>query len=139
MNEEQVDEVFTIIFFYYSSFLFAQNEPGAPFIRNYLPKEYKSSSQNWAIIQDNRGVIYFGNSSGILEFDGKKWRLIEVSNKSVVRSLAKDNKGIIYVRASSEFGYLASDASGLLKYISLKMKTHCWHRVMKEFTRLLIL
>ncbi|MCK4663134.1 MAG: SpoIIE family protein phosphatase [Bacteroidales bacterium] len=92
---------------------------GSPFIRNYTPNDYKGSSQNWAIVQDKRGIMYFGNNYGVLEFDGKNWRLIETSNKSVVRSLAIDNNGTIYVGASGEFGFLASDSTGTLKYISL--------------------
>ena len=35
---------------------------GAPFIRNYPPDEYGAHNQNWAIVQDKRGVMYFGNS-----------------------------------------------------------------------------
>ncbi len=110
------------IFIYNECFAQTINDPGSPFIRNYPPKEYKGSSQNWTIIQDGRGVMYFGNNHGVLEFDGREWKLIEVSNSSVVRSLAKDRNGTIYVGASGEFGFLASDSIGKLKYISLVSK-----------------
>ena len=65
---------------------------GIPFIRNYGPKEYKANSQNWTIVQDNRGIMYFGNSAGILEYDGVNWRLIKTKDDAVVRMLAKDKK-----------------------------------------------
>ena len=97
-----------------------QNKQGSPFIRNYTPEEYKNSPQNWAITQDKRGVMYFGNSHGVIEFDGKNWELIEVSNNSVVRSLSINKNGTIFVGALNEFGYLASDPSGKLIYISLR-------------------
>jgi hypothetical protein len=45
-----------------------------PFIRYYSPKEYKSDNCNHSIVQDNRGVMDFGNATGILEFDGNTWR-----------------------------------------------------------------
>ncbi len=113
--------IFFIIFNHNSS---AQtiNDIGSPFIRNYTPKEYNGKSQNWAIVQDKRGIMYFGNNDGILEYDSKNWKLIKVSNNSHVRSLAIDSNNTIYVGASDEFGYLASDETGKLKYISLKNK-----------------
>ncbi len=96
------------------------NKLGHPFIRNYKPEEYGATEQNWAIVQDNRGVMYFGNTDmGVLEFDGKSWRSIPVSNGSLVRSLAKDEKGTIYVGAVAEIGYLTPDLKGNLEYVSL--------------------
>ncbi|MGH7602060.1 MAG: hypothetical protein ACREOI_37325, partial [bacterium] len=44
----------------------APNETGLPFIRNYGPKEYGAHAQNWTILQDERGVMYFGNGIGVL-------------------------------------------------------------------------
>jgi len=46
---------------------------GSFFIRNYPPDEYGAHNQNWAILQDSRGVMYFGNSDGALEYDGESW------------------------------------------------------------------
>ncbi len=94
-------------------------EQGLPFIRYYSPKEYQADMQNWAIVQDKRGVLYFGNSFGVLEFDGTEWRNIPVSNGSLVRSLAIDSAGVIYVGASNEIGYLVPDSTGQLYYQSL--------------------
>ncbi len=47
------------------------------------------------------------------------WRLIKSPNNSVVRSLCMDSKGRIYVAASSDFGYLAPDSIGQLRFVSL--------------------
>ena len=111
--------LFLLIHNFNNCFAQTNTELGSPFIRNYTSKEYNASSQNWSIVQDKRGVMYFGNNKGVLEFDGKNWRLIEVSNKSIVLSLAIDRYGTIYVGASGEFGYLASDSTGQMTYISL--------------------
>jgi signal transduction histidine kinase/CheY-like chemotaxis protein/ligand-binding sensor domain-containing protein len=94
-------------------------EAGRPFVRTYEPEEYGAQEQNWAVIQDDRGVIYAGNNSGVLEYDGVSWRLIQVPNQSVVRSLAKDKDGRIYVGALGDFGYLAPDAKGQTRFVSL--------------------
>jgi serine phosphatase RsbU (regulator of sigma subunit) len=98
---------------------FSQNPEGVPFIKNYSPKEYGASTDNWAIAQDKRGVMYFGNASGVLEYDGTKWILIPVSNNSLVRSIAIDNDGIIYIGAVGEFGFLSPDKKGAMQYHSL--------------------
>src|SRR5205085_4283323 len=48
-----------------------------PYITNFTSQDYKASLQNWSITQDNNGIIYVGNSSGLLEYDGTRWRLIK--------------------------------------------------------------
>ncbi len=88
-------------------------------IRRYTPREYGAGEQNWAVAQDDRGVVYFGNNLGLLEYDGASWRLIRVPNQSVVRSLAKDDHGRIYAGAVSDFGYLELDAGGRTTFVSL--------------------
>ncbi len=92
---------------------------GRPFIRNYNPKEYGAAFNYWAIAQDQRGVMYFGNWNGILEYDGVSWRLISTPNKSGVRSLAIDANGRIYVGAVGDLGYLAPDSIGDMHFVSL--------------------
>ena len=99
------------------------NYPGQkianPFLKYYSPKDYKANPANWCILQDQRGVMYFGNEKGILEFDGVSWRNIEVPFSASVRSMAIDDSGKIYVCASSDFGYLEPDSLGQLKFKSL--------------------
>jgi serine phosphatase RsbU (regulator of sigma subunit)/ligand-binding sensor domain-containing protein len=92
---------------------------GKPFIRNYSPKLYQASPQNWEMAQDKRGVLYFANDQGILEYDGKNWMLIQMPNQSAVRSMDTHQNGVVYVGASGEFGYLASDSVGKIQYVSL--------------------
>jgi signal transduction histidine kinase len=99
-------------------------EAGLPFIDNYSPKDYNANTQNWAIVQDTRGLMYFGNNKGVLEYDGSTWRLIPVNNNSIVRSLAVDSAGTIFVVAVGEFGFLAPDQTGNLQYHSLLHKVH---------------
>ncbi len=92
---------------------------GRPLIRNYDPTEYGAAFNYWAIAQDRRGVMYFGNWNGILEYDGVSWRLISTPNKSGVRSLAIEANGRIYVGAVGDLGYLAPDAVGDMHFVSL--------------------
>jgi len=94
-------------------------EKGLYPVYNYSTKAYNALPQNWAIIQDKRGVMYFGNNEGVLEYDGVSWRMIKVSNETNIRSLAIDDKGKIYVGANGEFGYLKPDSSGNMRFISM--------------------
>jgi hypothetical protein len=98
----------------------SNKEIGIPYLRNYSPKEYGAGAQNWAIVQDKRGVMYFGNNSGVLEYDGVSWRLIQATNRTAVRTLAMDKDGRIYLGAQGEIGYLAPDSIGQLQYVSLR-------------------
>ncbi len=97
----------------------SQNQAGTPFIKNYKPNDFGASTENWAVAQDKRGVMYFGNATGVLEYDGDNWKLIPVTNNSLVRSISIDSNNVVYVGAVGEFGYLASDEKGILKYHSL--------------------
>ncbi|MCK4630144.1 MAG: hypothetical protein KAT40_01805, partial [Bacteroidales bacterium] len=113
----------SILLLLFSSFVFTTFsqpifEKGYSTIINYSYKDYNHRPQNHAVIQDKRGVMYFGNNDGILEFDGFNWKKIPVKEK-LVRSLAIDENGRIYVGARNEFGYLIADSVGELKYHSL--------------------
>lgn len=90
-----------------------------PFIQSFSRKDYSASTQNWDIVQDKRGVMYFGNGQGVLEYNGKQWRLIELANKSTARSLAQMGDSTIFVGGIDDIGYLAPDSLGVLQYVSL--------------------
>lgn len=88
-----------------------------PFIRSFTPKDYRAGAQNWAVVQDKRGVLYVGNEEGLLEYDGLEWRKIEVG--STVRSLSVNEQGQVFVGAQSEFGLLTPDSLGEMRFTSL--------------------
>ncbi|MBR7800799.1 ATP-binding protein [Undibacterium fentianense] len=92
---------------------------GSPIIQNFGSKIYKAHSQNWSSVQDQRGVIYFGNSSGILEFDGQRWQNVFIKGNPMVRALAKDQDDTIYYGSIGDFGYLAANPTGKVQAYSL--------------------
>jgi signal transduction histidine kinase/ligand-binding sensor domain-containing protein len=95
------------------------HEQGHLLIRNFAPRDYQGHAQNWAIVQDHRGVMYVANGSGVLEYDGVRWRSIETTARSAVRTLAVGPDGTVYVGSSGDFGRLAPDSSGAMQYRSL--------------------
>lgn len=115
---------FFIVHLLMNIFAFGQiNQNGLPLVQNYPNTIYGGSEQNWAVVQDQRGFIYVGNNDdGVLEYDGKTWRKITITNQSIIRSLAVDESNIIFVGAVGEFGYLSPNEQGDLRYISLTSK-----------------
>ncbi|MBN1949837.1 MAG: response regulator [Bacteroidales bacterium] len=96
---------------------------GKLLITNYSQRELGSGSgQFWAVTKDHRGVLYVAGEGNIFEFDGNSWRAIPIPNQSAVRSLAVDSKGVIYVGAVGEIGYLKANAKGKMEYVSMLSK-----------------
>lgn len=100
-----------------------KGETGTPHVKVFPPNafsgEYVSGPQNAGIIQSKKGLMYFGNGYGILEFDGYYWRMIKGSSSLSPRSFALDSKGTVYAGGKDDFGYLAPDSSGELRFHSL--------------------
>ncbi|MDQ6471630.1 triple tyrosine motif-containing protein [Flavobacterium sp. LHD-80] len=93
---------------------------GIPFITNYNPKTYKAASENWDVLQDSKGMMFFANHFGILQFDGVRWSIVtQPENRSMVRSLAIDKKDKMYVGAQGDFGYVIQLPNGQYQYTSL--------------------
>ncbi|MCP4154127.1 MAG: hypothetical protein GY757_40755 [bacterium] len=113
----RVANVFLLLSFLVPLYLFG-NSHGFKYIRNYSRQEYKQHPQNWAVIQDKRGVIFIGNQGGLLEFDGISWRHYTVPGWSV-RSIAIGADNNVYIGGRNEIGYFTPDAGGKLSYRSL--------------------
>ena len=96
------------------------NQFGLPFITNYSNKVYGGHAQNNGVVQDKRGILYFANQEGVLEYDGARWNLIR---KSYILSLSVDSNNIVHVGLyDGTFGYLKPNAIGDLEYVSLSDK-----------------
>ena len=97
-------------------------EVGKVFSRYYSPRDYDAGVQNWAITQDDQGVLYVGQYGNVLQYDGISWRKIPVSNRSNVRSISKKSDGSILVGAVNEMGELMPDNTGNLFFKSYNDK-----------------
>ncbi len=94
-------------------------DQGFPYLKNFSPVDYNAHTQNFAIVSDTHGLMYFGNFAGVLQFDGETWRLIPTEKTTKVSALAIDSSGTVYVGARDEIGFLAPDKSGELQFASL--------------------
>ncbi len=94
-------------------------ETGSYVFQRYTSDQYGASPENWAVAQDSRGIMYFGNTDCLLEFDGQSWRSLKLPNKSFVRSVAVDRGGIVYLGGVGVFGFLQPDRTGVMQFVSL--------------------
>lgn len=90
---------------------------GLPGIINYSRAEYKAGTQNWAIAQNENGMMYFANNDGLIEFDGAHWSHYR-DMELIYRALCID-EGRIYVGAFNKFGYYEQNDGGTMVFHSL--------------------
>ncbi len=114
--------IFSLISLHFS--LFAQNPPVNNLelsgkITQYSRNDFNADPQFWAICEDQNGTIFFGNNDGVIIFDGEHWQKLNLPNNSSVRSLAIDEKGIIYAGGYNEVGTIQKNNTGKYFYKSL--------------------
>lgn len=90
-----------------------------PLIINFSKTQYGAANKNWSISEDERGILYFGNDTGLLEFDGIEWKLNKLPKAEVVRSVYAVSNNEIYTGGYEEFGKWARQSNGELTYTSL--------------------
>ncbi|MBT8221253.1 MAG: hypothetical protein KJP00_15605, partial [Bacteroidia bacterium] len=122
MLEPRKISLLLVVLYLPLSVLTAQFDIGKPFIQNYTFRDYNAASQNWWAIEDDRGIMYFANGTGVLEFDGENWSLMQSEWLTETRSIAKDEDGTLYVGLGKDLGYLSPGEDGKMKFVSLKDK-----------------
>ncbi|MBI4646970.1 MAG: hypothetical protein HY738_10365, partial [Bacteroidia bacterium] len=83
-------------------------------ITNFTAKDYNGFTQNWAITQDDRGVIYVANGNALLQYDGTSWKSFPTKLGRQLRSLDIDAGNKPWFGAMGEAGFFAPDSSGQL-------------------------
>ncbi|HEX6928036.1 MAG TPA: diguanylate cyclase [Gammaproteobacteria bacterium] len=78
--------------------------------------------QNFALAQTPDGLLYVGNAEGVLVFNGEQWSITPLPNGDLVRSLAVDDNGRVYVGGYNQFGFLERDESGREHFHDLAQK-----------------
>ena len=119
MNSIMKNLLLFLVMVLVSMHLKSQNTIGLPQIINYDKNHFKAGTQTWDIEQDAQGRMYFANNEGLITFDGIFWKTHPLPNKTIMRSLAIDKAGKVYVGGQGEIGYFLPDNSGFLRYTSL--------------------
>jgi len=108
-----------IVFLSFIFFILSVVAHNKPHVVNLYKEKYKADNKNWSIGQDERGIMYFGNNIGLLEFDGIEWRLNQLPSSQILRSVAVLSNETIFTGSYEEFGRWDRDISGRLVYTSL--------------------
>ncbi len=96
------------------------NQSQNPSINHFSRTDFNADSQFWSVVEDEEGLMYFGNNDGVLIYDGSHWKYTSLPNSSSVRSLAKDSSGVIYAGGYHELGIVKKDKFGNFQFKSLK-------------------
>ena len=96
-------------------------EEGAPLASPYTWLDYDANIQNWGMVQDARGIVFVANTEGVLEYDGVRWHThaLPDSVRVLVRSLAVDRSGTVFVGGVGVLGRLVADSNQTLEFEDL--------------------
>ncbi len=95
-------------------------ERGFPLIQAYEPPLPEAETQSFGIVRDPRGVLYVANLGGVLIYDGAWWQIVPVGKGKTAFSLASDERGEVAAGGDDELGLLRPDATGTLRFTSLR-------------------
>jgi hypothetical protein len=85
-------------------------QTGNYLLTHYSPKNEEIDHVSFDIAQDTRGVLYFANKAGILEFDGRSWSIIKTPAPIYTISVTPD--GVVYGGGLSGFGRVRDGVDG---------------------------
>ncbi|HKR63813.1 MAG TPA: diguanylate cyclase [Thermoanaerobaculia bacterium] len=97
----------------------AAAERGLPLLTVYPAEVHKAGPQTFAVAQDSRGLLYFGNLHGLLTYDGAWWSLQSLPEEQAPLSIATDANGRVVIGLVNDFGSVARGASGAFEFHSL--------------------
>lgn len=97
---------FSVIFYIFCQLgvLLTYAQPGNYFLSHYAPTDENIDYLSFDIAQTDKGIIYFANKGGVVEFDGRNWDVIE--SPGAIYSLAIANGNEVYFGGLAGFGKL---------------------------------
>ena len=84
-------------------------EFGRPLYRFFNTREYQADTQNWAAVEDQQGLLLFGNDNLVLQYDGQRWEHVRVPGGSAIKGLAVNDRGEIWVGGAGQLGRLVRE------------------------------
>lgn len=97
---------------------FNWQQSGMPISEHFDTTDISKNPQNFNIKQDKKGFIYIGNGSGILVFDGVRWKTISYGGLPF-RNFDFSQDGNIYTGTVGDLGYFRADKTGNWIFTSL--------------------
>ncbi len=91
-------------------------QQGNYFLSHYSPTDERIDYLTFGMVQDAKGVVYFANKNGVLEFDGRNWGLVSTSGPMFTITTSGQN---VFVGGQHGFGKLVIGADNTQIYQSL--------------------
>ncbi|MEQ8423621.1 MAG: hypothetical protein RIA63_02860, partial [Cyclobacteriaceae bacterium] len=112
------------LFFLIAQFFAVQTfgQTGNYFLSHYSPADENIDYLSFDIVQTDRGVIYFANKSGVIEFDGRNWNVID--SPGAIYTMALTNGNEIYAGGLTGFGKLSLNEDNIMAFESLSGKVN---------------
>ena len=98
------------------------NISGTPITKNFTEDEVNNDLTIFDISQNENGIMYFATPSGLLEYDGVRWKNYAFGLESDLRSVLYKDEKHIYTSGHGGFGYWSANSIGQLEYTSLFFK-----------------
>ena len=92
------------------------SQSGNYFLSHYTPEDERFDYLTFSMTQDDKGVFYFANKRGVVEFDGRNWGLIATSGPIFTLATAGQE---IFAGGYSGFGKLGIGADNIKEFQSL--------------------
>lgn len=114
------------------SLTFPQSERGAIPVVNYTNSgDYRADRDAWVSVRSHSGLMYFGNSEGLLRYNGVTWKLFPLPHRTSIQSMVIDRRGRIIIGSDNEIGIM-TEAGETLRYTSL---THLIPESLRTFSQ----
>jgi ligand-binding sensor domain-containing protein/DNA-binding CsgD family transcriptional regulator len=98
------------------------NAPGIPIVVNFTEEAVNNDLTTYDISQNQNGIMYFATPSGLLEFDGVRWKNYAQGLESDLRAVLYKDAKHIYTAGHGGFGYWGINNIGVLEYTRLFLK-----------------
>ncbi|NBC64910.1 MAG: hypothetical protein GVY07_04495, partial [Bacteroidetes bacterium] len=79
-------------------------------IESYDPETYNYFRQNWSAMQDSSGFLFFGNTTGLLSYDGEEWHPVKHAPKGSAVLTLVEHQNNIYWGGNGDLGMIESDS-----------------------------
>ncbi|HET9485676.1 MAG TPA: diguanylate cyclase [Xanthomonadales bacterium] len=85
----------------------------------YTAEHYPAAPTNLAVVGDPRGMVWAGNTDGLLRFAGGRWSLVTLPGRSPARAMAIGPDGALYVGGYDRIGRVEELPTGEVGYLDL--------------------
>ncbi len=112
------------IFYLFLFLILSERLPAqeVPKVLHFTKNDYQGHFQNWDISQRKDLQLFFGNTSGLLKYDGTYWHKYALPSKQAVRAIHCGKDGKVFVGGFAAIGYWQANKNGKLDFTSLLEK-----------------